>query len=296
MNPIFIEEADLDCNDECKSPLRKRERVEDEPTPPSSAKKITPDPILQSPKTQQLDGGSFMSHLKKYAHPMSIKEGRLVDKNNTDLELPRAFRLHRNNIELQQLRETRMTGTMVRMRLNKQQLRYVWQSQYGFQCSAICMCCRVTPINWDSVSANASHIVSDAQLGNPDRPWNFLFLCGDCNQKGTAKAKNAFDQIADVRPDRVFMYAHVLMKMYFENEVIDYTFKGREDFVRQIYGDASKDHHGGIESTKIFELLRQLDETHPLPIEERNPFLKAISPLHPHLNKTSTLTTEVVDK
>lgn len=70
---------------------------------------------------------SFLSTIKKFAHPSSIKNGRLTDKNDCDLEIPRAFKMHRNNIELQQMRETRLSGVFQtaggRMRLNKQQLR-----------------------------------------------------------------------------------------------------------------------------------------------------------------------------
>lgn len=254
MEPFFIEEESVN-----KTPTKKSKiDVQDIPTPPSTNE-------------------NFLATIKKFAHPSSLKEGRLVDRNDTDLEIPRAFKLHRNNIELQQMREWRQNGSMVRMRLNKQQLRYVWQSQYGYAASSFCMCCKVTPINWDSVMVNASHVVSDAQLGNPDKPWNFLYLCGDCNQKGAARAKNAFDQIAEFRIDRVFMYVETLMRMYFETEVIDYSFKGREDFVRQVYGDSSLDHFGGIESRKVFELLRKWDEKFPLPRHELNPFLKALS-------------------
>lgn len=156
---------------------------------------------------------SFLDSIKKYAHPSSLKDGRLTDTNNMDLEIPRAFKMHRNNIELQTMKEMRLSGLAPRMRLTKQQLKYVWQSQYGFTGHTLCMCCEVTPICWDSVTANASHVVSDAQLGNPEKCWNFLYLCADCNQKGVAKAKNMFDQLAEVRLDKVLLFANVLMKM-----------------------------------------------------------------------------------
>lgn len=80
-----------------------------------------------------------------------------------------------------------------------------------------------------------------------------------------------------MRLDRVLLFAELLMKIYFETEVIDFTFKGREDFVRQVYGDVELDHYGGIESRKVFELLRLYDQVCPLDEEKRNPFRTAVS-------------------
>lgn len=138
-----------------------------------------------------------------------------------------------------------------------------------------CRMCLMRDVDYGINNRDCSHIVPRNQGGNNTATFNRTDVCSTCNQRSKEKNGNFFDMLCTTQKEKILFFAEGLRRLYFMGEAqLNYTFDGREDFIRTVYGDSTVP--GGIQNGDVFLLLQQLDKISPLQQWERNPFLNAV--------------------